>query len=62
MDNKEKYEGKTVQIYAPYSGRPLHKIIVKEVIKNTHLFGTIVGTDVDTAYCLTDGVEVEVLD
>lgn len=61
MKNKEKYEGKTVQIYAPFGGRPLHKIQVSQVLDNNVLCGTIVGTDVETAYYLSDGIKAEVI-
>jgi hypothetical protein len=61
MTNKEKYEGKTVQIYAPFGGRPLHKLQVSQVLEDNILYGTIVGTDVETAYYLSDGIKTEVL-
>lgn len=61
MSNKEKYEGKTVQIYAPFGGRALHKIECDEVKNENVLCGIIVGTDVYTAYYLSDGIRAEVV-
>lgn len=61
MTNKEKFEGKIVQIYAPFGGRPLHKIQVEQVLEDNVLYGTIVGTDVETAYYLSDGIKAEVV-
>lgn len=61
MDNKEKYEGTLVQIYAPFGGRPLGKLQVTEVLDNNVLVGTVVGTDIVTAYYLSDGIRAEVL-
>ncbi|MFV1457603.1 hypothetical protein [Bacillus mycoides] len=50
-----------VQIYAPFGGRPLGKLQVTEVLDNNVLVGTIVGTDIVTAYYLSDGIRAEVL-
>lgn len=61
MTNKEKYEGKTIQIYAPFGGRSLGQLNVSEVVDDNVLVGTIVGTDITTAYYLSDGINVKVV-
>lgn len=63
MNNAERYTGKLVQIYAPpfTGGRKLHKLHVEEVLDNNVLAGTIQGTDIRTAYYLSDGISAEVL-
>lgn len=61
MTNKEKYEGKTVEIFAPFGGRSLGLLNVSEVLENNVLCGTIVGTDIETAYDLSDGIRVKVV-
>jgi hypothetical protein len=62
MSNKEKYEGKTVEIFAPFGGRSLGKLQVWEVLKDNVLCGTIIGTDIETAYYLSDGIKVVVVE
>lgn len=61
MTNKEKFEGKTVEIFAPFGGRSLGYLIVSKVLKENVICGTIVGTDIETAYYLSDGISVEVM-
>ena len=61
MTKKEKYEGKTVEIFAPYSCRSLGQLKVSEVLEENVLCGTIVGTDIETAYYLSDGISVRVV-
>lgn len=39
MSNKEKYEGKTVDIFAPFGGRKLDTLNVTEVIDENCLYG-----------------------
>lgn len=58
---KEKYEGKTIQIYAPFGGRSLGQLKVTEVLDENVLCGTIVGTDIETAYYLSDGIKVDII-
>lgn len=55
MTNKEKYEGKTVRIYSPISGRFMGRIVVEEVLENTKLCGIICGTDVYGVHDLNGG-------
>ncbi|MFS0657484.1 hypothetical protein AB1L07_02500 [Niallia alba] len=60
MTNKEKYEGKIVEIFTP-GGRSLGQLQVSQVLKDNVLCGTIVGTDIETAYYLSDGIRVKVV-
>lgn len=66
MTNKEKYEGKTVQIHAPFGGRNLGVLKVTEVMEDDILCGTIKengpADGVETAYYLSDGIHVTVID
>lgn len=55
------YKGKTVRVYAPNNGRLLNTLHVEEVLKDVHIVGTIAGTEITTAYCLEDGIKVEVV-
>lgn len=57
---KDKYEGKTVKIFAPFTDRFLSYLKVTEVIEDKHLYGLIPNTDVYTCYTLSDGIRVEV--
>lgn len=59
MTNKEKYEGKIVDIYAPFGGRRLDRIKVIEVIGEKHLYGKSTISKIETAYCLSDGLTVK---
>lgn len=61
MTNKEKFEGKTVEIFAPFGGRSLGQLKVSEVLQDNVICGTIVGTDIETAYYLSDGIRVKVV-
>ncbi len=56
--NKEMYEGKTVEIYAPFNGRMLDKLSVTEVIDDNCLYGTSENSEIETAYYLSDGIRV----
>ena len=56
--NKERYEGKTVDIYAPFNGRLLDKLSVTEVIDDNCLYGTSEINGIETAYYLSDGIRV----
>lgn len=60
MNNKEKYEGKTVEIFAPNGGRKLDVLNVSQVIDDTCLYGTSELSGIETAYDLSDGVKVNV--
>lgn len=57
---KDKYEGKTVKIFAPFTDRFLGYLKVTEVVEDNHLYGLIPNTDVYTCYTLSDGIRVEV--
>lgn len=57
---KEMYEGKTVEIYAPFNGRLLDKLSVTEVIDDECLYGTSENSGIETAYYLSDGIRVVV--
>ena len=57
---KDKYEGKTVKIFAPFTDRFLGYLKVIEVIEGKHLYGLIPNTDIYTCYTLSDGIRVEV--
>lgn len=57
MDNKEKYEGKTVMIFSP-TGRQLGRLQVEEVLGNNVLCGVIPESQIETAYYLSDGITV----
>ena len=59
---REKYEGKTVKIFAPFRGRFLSHLKVIEVIGNNILYGIIPNTDLYTSYALSDGIRVEICD
>lgn len=59
---KEKYEGKTVKIFAPFGGRFLGRLKVKEVIGENHLCGVIPELGLETAYSLSDGIKVIIED
>lgn len=59
---KEMYEGKTVEIYAPFNGRLLDKLSVTEVIDDNCLHGTSETIGIETAYYLSDGIRVVVCD
>lgn len=60
--NKEKYEGKTVKVYAPFNGRFLGRLEVGEVINENVLSGVIPETGMITAYYLSDGIKLVVED
>ncbi|MGN0022216.1 MAG: hypothetical protein ACI35Z_15545 [Sphingobacterium hotanense] len=60
MTNKEKYEGKTVQIFAPFGGRFLGKLKVETVLNDNVLCGTIPELNIETAYYLSDGIRVDI--
>lgn len=57
MDNKEKYEGKTVMIFSP-AGRQLGRLQVEEVLGDNVLHGIIPELQIETAYYLSDGIYV----
>lgn len=63
-NNKEKYEGKTVRIYAPLGGRLIDVFNVESVEgKNLDiLYGASDITEIETAYCLSDGITVEIVE
>ena len=61
MTNKEKFEGKTVEVFAPFGGRSLGFLKVSEVLKENVVCGTIVGTDITTAYYLSDGIRMKIV-
>ena len=61
MSNKEKYEGKTVEIFAPFGGRKLDELSVSQVLDDTCLYGTSELSGVETAYYLSDGITVNVI-
>lgn len=58
LTNKEKFEGKEVDIYAPFGGRLLDKLFVKEVIEDNCLYGESLISGIETAYYLSDGIRV----
>lgn len=61
MSNKEKYEGKTVEIFAPFSGRKLDKLKVSQVLDDICLYGTSELSGIETAYDLSDGIIVNII-
>lgn len=60
MANKEKYEGKVVNIYAPLNGRKIDVLKVIEVINDNCIYGESEVSGVETAYYLSDGIKVEI--
>lgn len=60
MGMKDRYEGKTIRIFAPFSARILGYLQVIEVIGDNTLYGVIPNTDLYTAYSLSDGIRVEI--
>lgn len=60
LTNKERYEGKTVEVYALFNGRLLDKLTVTEVIGNDCLYGTSENSGIETAFYLSDGIRVVV--
>ena len=62
MSNKEKYEGKTVEVYSPF-GRKLDTLLVIEVINEHCIYGeSKTKKDFETAYDLNDGITVKVVE
>ena len=57
--NKEKYEGKIVDIFNPYGCRKLDVIYVKEVIDGHYLHGISKVSGVETIFDLNDGIIVK---
>lgn len=64
MNNKEKYEGKTIDIYAPFGGRKLDTLFIIEVMGDdlNCLYGKSKLSKIETAYDLSDGIRVEIVD
>lgn len=62
MSNKEKYEGKTVDIYAPFGGRKLDTLYVIEVIDEHCIYGESEISGIETAYDLNDRITVRVIE
>lgn len=64
MNNKEKYIGKIVNIYALFGGRKLDTLKVESVEgKNLDiLYSTSELTEIETAYYLSDGIKVEIIE
>ena len=64
MNNKEKYEGKTIDIYAPFGGRKLDTLYVIEVMGDnlTCIYGESEISGTETAYNLSDGIRVEIVE
>ena len=60
MDNKQKYEGKRIDIYSP-SGRKIDTLKVTEVIDETYLYGESEISKITTTYDLDDGIKVEIV-
>lgn len=58
LTNKERFEGKEVDIYAPFGGRLLDKLLVKEVIEDNCIYGESLISGIETAYYLSDGIRV----
>jgi hypothetical protein len=63
MINPLIYEGKIVNIFAPFGGRRLDVLYVTEVTgKNLNiLYGTSRLSGIETAYDLDDGIKVEIV-
>lgn len=60
LTNKENFEGKEVDIYAPFGGRFLDRLLVEEVIKDNCLHGKSLISGIETAYYLSDGIRIEI--
>jgi len=58
LTNKERFEGKEVDIYAPFGGRLLDKLLLKEVIEDNCIYGESLISGIETAYYLSDGIRV----
>lgn len=62
MTNKEKYEGKVVDIFAPFNGRKLDTLYVIEVINDTCIYGESEISGIDTVYDLSDGITLTIVE
>jgi hypothetical protein len=60
MNNKEKFEGKILTIYAPNKSRLIDELLVQEVINDDVLYGESVINGIETAYYLSDGIFVKI--
>jgi ferredoxin-fold anticodon binding domain-containing protein len=57
---KEKYVGKTIEVYTPFS-RLVHRGKVTDVVDDEVICFTIEGTDIETAVYLSDGIKVKIV-
>lgn len=62
MSNKEKYEGKTVEVYSPFGRKLETALLVIEVIDEHCIYGKSKTRGFETAYDLNDGVTVKVVE
>lgn len=60
MSNKEKYEGRIVDIFAPFGGRKLDTLRVTEVKNEDCLYGESQISGIETAYYLSDMITLKV--
>jgi hypothetical protein len=60
MTLKEKYVGKTIEVYTPF-GRLVHRGKVTDVVDDEVICFTIEGTDIETAVYLSDGIKVKIV-
>lgn len=60
MTLKEKFLGKTIEVYSPF-GRLLCRGKVTEVVTNEVIFFTIEDTDIETAVYLSDRIKVKIV-